>query len=309
MFGLHQRLAGLVVLCFCLAQSGALAWQEAGHKLVASIAYSELATRERAAVDAILKQHTNYSSWRAEFDRAQPSASLGQFVFMEASTWADKIRDSHNPDTHPEWHYINYPLRPPDFPEQPAPSRTNVVSAIEEAMAVLQDQNASRSGQAESLAWLIHLVGDIHQPLHCTSLFGGSFDSRDGDRGGNSFWIKLKEDSARPVKLHTLWDGLPGTGKDPDRLVKKAEEWKGAHRRRDYPANAFGGTAATWSQEGRRLALEQIYRPLPGLDGRESRPILAPADYFRDSKALAEAQVTLAGYRLADQIHLLLAGR
>jgi hypothetical protein len=298
----------LPVLLGFLGQARAIAWHETGHKLVAAIAYAELAARERTAIDVILKRHTNFQSWKAEFEHARPSLSLGQFIFMQASVWPDQIRDSHKPETHPEWHYIDYPLRPPGFPDEAAPNRPNVLSAIDQVSNVLTKHGASRQVQAESLAWLIHLVGDVHQPLHCSSLFGGPFKGREGDRGGNNFWVKLHEESARPVKLHTLWDGLPGSGKDPDRLAKKASEWMAAHPRNQFPAAAFAATPLAWSRESRQLSLDHAYLPLPTLDGRQAQPVVAPLDYFEKSKALAETQVTLAGYRLADQIRAILSG-
>ena len=173
----------------------------------------------------------------------------------------------------------------------------------------LQNERTGKRNKAECLSWLIHLVGDIHQPLHCSSLFGGPFRGKEGDRGGNSFWIRMREDSARPIKLHTLWDGLPGTGKDLDRLAKKAEELVGAHPRRDFPSHTFGTAPVEWSKESRRLSLEKAYQPLPSLDGTQAHPVVVPPDYFKNSKALAEERVTLAGYRLADQIHAQLAAR
>ena len=301
---------GFAVCVFVIAPSRMLAWHETGHKIVAAIAYNELDPRDRASVDSILKQHTNYRAWRGDFEAARTTLSEGQFVFMQASVWPDKIRDNNRPETHPEWHYIDYPLRPPEFPDLPAAHpKADVVSAIDGAVEALQNERTGKRNKAECLSWLIHLVGDIHQPLHCSSLFGGPFRGKEGDRGGNSFWIRMREDSARPIKLHTLWDGLPGTGKDPDRLAKKAEELVGAHPRGDFPSHTFGTAPVEWSKESRRLSLEKAYQPLPSLDGTQAHPVVVPPGYFTNSKALAEERVTLAGYRLADQIHAQLAAR
>jgi hypothetical protein len=287
-----------------------LAWHETGHKIIAAIAYNELSPRDQASVDSILKQHTRYQAWRVDFEAARTGVSEGQFVFMEASVWPDQIRDNNRPETHPEWHYINYPLRQPEFPDLPsAHPEADVVSAINGAVEELRNRRTAKRDKAESLSWLIHLVGDIHQPLHCSSLLGGPFREPDGDRGGNSFWVRMREDSARPVKLHALWDGLPGSGKDPDRLVKRAAELARTHPRGDFPPRAFGSAPVEWSREGRSLSLEKVYQPLPSLDGTQSHPVVVPPDYFKNSKALAEERVTLAGYRLAEEIRTLLAAR
>jgi hypothetical protein len=57
------------------------------------------------------------------------------------------------------------------------------------------------------LTWLLHLVGDIHQPLHCTAVFSEQFPN--GDKGGNDAFIRIR---SSPVKLHAFWDGLLGNG-------------------------------------------------------------------------------------------------
>src|SRR4051794_14840319 len=86
---------------FTLVAVPAPAWNDTGHKIVASIAYNELTPSGRIEVDTILKAHTNYNAWRAEHVSAHPNIDLGQFVFMQASTWPDEIRDNNDKKTHP----------------------------------------------------------------------------------------------------------------------------------------------------------------------------------------------------------------
>src|SRR5438093_830575 len=180
------------VVLLLSTQTHLLAWYDGGHQIVAAIAYKELTLEEQAAVDAILKSHTNYTSWRNDFASKPIGIELGQYVFMEASTWPDEIRDNNDPTTHPAWHYVDYPLRPPHFTDRPAPRpKDDVVFGIGKSTEVLENIHSNKRRQAEYLSWLIHLVGDIHQPLHCSSLFNSTFKGSEGDRGGNNFYVKL----------------------------------------------------------------------------------------------------------------------
>jgi hypothetical protein len=79
---------------------------------------------------------------------------------------------------------------------------------ITSSKETLLDEHADKEAQAEALSFLIHLVGDIHQPLHCSTLFNSTFKLPDGDRGGNNFMVKMKPTSANSVKLHTSGTAL-----------------------------------------------------------------------------------------------------
>jgi hypothetical protein len=160
--------------------------------------------------------------------------------------------------------------------------------------------------RAIPLAWIFHLVGDVHQPLHCTSLVTTTYPR--GDKGGNLFYIRVREGS-RPIPLHQLWDGLiMGTSRfqtvrnvaiklrnrpefAPDNLTELAE-----------------GRFDRWAQESFALAREVVYRTgtLPGSVNALAAPVL-PEGYTRQAKAVAERRIVLAGYRLADGLRKLIA--
>jgi len=301
----------LLTIMFLLGSPGwSLAWFDTGHKIVAAIAYEEFNADERAAIDAILKKHPSYMSWTNEFAARPREIGLGQFVFMEAGTWPDEIRDNDDPRTHPAWHYIDYPLRPPHFPDKPAPQPDDdVVFGIKKSAEILENIHSAKRRQAEHLSWLIHLVGDIHQPLHCSSLFNNTFKAPEGDRGGNSFYVKMQTNSANPVKLHALWDGLVGTGSDADNLLKKARNFVSKNARSGFPPGTFTATPLQWSKEGRQLSLSRAYEPLPALDGTKLHPVVVPPGYLDGIRDLAQKQVSLAGYRLADLLRAILAVR
>jgi hypothetical protein len=95
---------------------------------------------------------------------------------MRSSTWPDEIRRSGNQYDYPNWHFIDYPLRPPAFPLEPSPKPTDdVLFGVAQCERTLSDTNADPELRAVYLSYLIHLIGDMHQPLHCASLFTDAY--------------------------------------------------------------------------------------------------------------------------------------
>jgi hypothetical protein len=96
------------------------AWGAAGHQLIAAEAYRELSPQLKAQAIEVLKAHPDYQKWSNAY---HPNANFNQFayVFIRCSTWPDEIRRTGNQYDHPNWHFIDYPLRPPGFPLSPTP--------------------------------------------------------------------------------------------------------------------------------------------------------------------------------------------
>jgi hypothetical protein len=95
---------------------------------------------------------------------------------MRASTWPDEIHHRGNPYDHPDWLFVDYPLKPPLFPVEPGPEPNNdALYGIAQAKKALADSKTSPEERAVYLSWLIHLVGDMHQPLHCGTIFDSTF--------------------------------------------------------------------------------------------------------------------------------------
>ena len=89
------------------------------------------------------------------------------------------------------------------------PPVTNAVERLTALEAQLKSTTVDMTNRAIALCWYLHLMGDLHQPLHCASWFSAEFPGNDGDRGGNGVAI---QPHGAPVKLHSFWDGLLGTG-------------------------------------------------------------------------------------------------
>ena len=300
------RIALISLTLLTASAFSASAWNGTGHKIVAAIAYANLSEAEQKQVDKILKKHPNYSDWKAS--HTNDAIPLGLEVFMLASTWPDEIRNYKDPATHADWHFIDYPLRAPfRFRAAPNPD-DNVVYGIGKCEDILTDDHTTLQVQAEYLSFLIHFVGDAHQPLHCSTLFDTTFNTPEGDRGGTHFYVKMQATSKNAVKLHTLWDGLLGSGNDTKSLNEKAGKLMQAYpARADEFDEAIAKTPVEWSKESRALALKAGYKPLPSLDGTRSQPVVLPADYHSKARETAEKQVVRAGYRLASRIKAVLA--
>ena len=283
------------------SRSASWAWSSPGHMVIAAIAYRDFSAAEKDRIAEILRHHPDYERWKGNYTPDVPNLDLETFIFMRASTWPDEIRRKGNPYDHPEWHFIDYPLEPPAFPEKPGPSPTNdILYGIAQSEKMLRDQNSSPEVRAIYLSWLIHLVGDIHQPLHCSTLVNDDYPAPIGDKGGNSFYVRLAEAA---VNLHSIWDKALGGTVNPRTQFNYAIGICAEYPQVNLPELSKDKTPESWSKESRAIAIESGYLRgnLNGSKQRESAPAL-PEKYTQNLKTIAERQAALSGYRLANEI-------
>ncbi len=286
------------IVGFALLQLNVFGWLGGGHVAIAAEAFRQLPPEMKAQAYEVLKAHPDYAKWEKAY-HPNPNFDLAAYVFMRSSTWPDDIRRSGSQYDHPNWHFIDYPLRPPAFPLEPGPKPTDdILFALAQCETTLSDTNASPELRAAYLSWLIHLVGDIHQPLHCASLFTDAYPK--GDRGGNDFYVTPAQHG---VRLHGIWDGLLGTSVNPQAQWKYAITIDTEYPRTALPELTAHTTPKAWSLESRELAIEKGYLrgELKGSTNADSAPAL-PEDYTKAAKVVAEHQAALAGYRLADEV-------
>ncbi len=298
-----SRFAVALVVCVSLQ-----AWNAAGHRTIAYIAYSRLSPQTRARLDTLLQSHPDYPRWVRDI----PPAERPLAAFLHASVWADEIRLDpayHNepreappstqaPDQfrHQNWHYVDEPLAGgfaevhiddslnPSWHDAP-----NVVTQIRAMEAILSNRSNSAAARAWALAWLLHLVGDIHQPLHCASRYTPGPDGRmENDAGGNR--IRL---AASDHNLHAFWDDLLGFD-DSLASVKQMGEGLAAAT----PPAKGRSNERDWQAEGARLDQAIVY---PGLAYAKSRStgLEVSPEYRRVALAVAGQRVAVAGDRLA----------
>jgi hypothetical protein len=189
---------------------------------------------------------------------------------------------------------------------QPPAKQENVVNQL--AVCVDKIRNGPDEERTVYLTWLFHLVGDIHQPLHCTAVYSERFP--DGDKGGNLALIRIRPGS---VNLHSFWDGLLGAGitaGDIGKAVQEIEsvlESRAADVRKELGAHQ---TFESWAREGEELSRRVVYlngelKVAVSRGGRAKRDEgapEAPADYAGNCGRVARVQVGKAGLRLADQL-------
>ncbi|HMP02144.1 MAG TPA: S1/P1 nuclease [Gemmatales bacterium] len=302
-------------LAALLLTAAAGAWNKAGHMVSGAIAYHVLKADHPetvANVVALLGQHPDYDRhWRGRLEASYvESEERDLYLFMLAARWADDARDDarHYPagENRDRWHYVNLPVRvPARFPATP-PDSNNIMRAFATNSARVRELAASPADRAVALTWIFHLVGDVHQPLHVASLFSARFPS--GDRGGNRFYIRVREDRAA-INLHQFWDDLIiGT----DRFQNTRNLAIELRLRPDFQRPKLTELAETsfdlWaSRESFALAVNEAYRDgtLVGGTSRSDAPVL-PEDYPSRAKSAAERRIILAGYRLAAVLHELM---
>ena len=204
---------------------------------------------------------------------------LGSESLEGASFWADEYRHDY-PETG-AWHYIDIPFG--DFRinmERECPQRQCVIGKTEEFLAVLKDRNADRSAKVEALKFVIHFVGDLHQPLHCED---------DGDNGRDARHVIF---DGHPDYLHWVWDTglLQHINRDPQALAEELERRITAQDVAEWEK----GSVMDWANEGHQIAQAVAYGRL----GNGS-PAPITAAYERQAEPVIELQLEKAGMRLS----------
>lgn len=256
-------------LCLSALSMGAIpagAWGVLGHQVIASLAEDMLTPKAKAEVVKILAP-------------AGGSTSLASI-----SVWADDVK-SLRPNTR-AWHYITIQIKDTGAKADPARADTpNVVTALERQLAILRKPAADRYAREEALKWVVHLVGDLHQPLHA---------GEDRDKGGNLMQVRVNR---RAHNLHAVWDyvllerlKLPA---DSLRLLLEREIaaepiWLDRNAQgtpRDWAKASHALAAACYLQHGKPLR--------KGIKQQLER------DYLREATLTSLSQIKLAGARLA----------
>ncbi|MFA5685032.1 MAG: S1/P1 nuclease [Lysobacteraceae bacterium] len=263
-----MRKTGFLLLAWlCLATTPAQAWTAFGHRLVGELAQSRLSPAAQAQVDALL------------------ATEQGADTLAGIAAWADSVRDLPAYRATAPLHYVNFrDARCQYRPQRDCPRGDCVVAALARHAKLLADEGNPVPVRLEALKFVVHLVGDIHQPLHA--------GHRD-DRGGNRFQVNL---AGKGSNLHAVWDFdlLTSAG-----LGFAAYRQRLAPRLAQTPAGALDPRA--WAEESCKLLdAEAIYPPRPGK---------LPADYLDRHRPLAEQRIVLAAARLADLLEQALAER
>lgn len=305
--GIYLKTACLFCLALSLAGSAALAWDPIGHMLVSQIAYGQLTPAAKERVEKSL----------AAFNQKEQAA----YTFVTAACWMDDIRAKTK--EYNTWHYVNLPFTPEGTP---VPEDTPNVVWAGELMENIIAGKAAHPGidRDQALVMLIHLVGDVHQPLHATS--------RMGDAGGNKVTITNLTDPASDLlfskggNLHFFWDSAyRRVFRDGDATVSYAgliyprEEPIAGHDAamplvtenaallvKNHPLESLAlpeGGMKEWALESHRLGYSLGYQQLPG--GESANPVTLDQAYVDKARERAQQRTVAAGHRLAGLLNRL----
>ena len=247
-----------------LLPTNAFAWGYTGHRIVAEIAEQFLEPETAHQIRDLL-------------------AVENVTTLAEVSTWADQIR-MQRPETAP-WHYVNIPVHPPEGdPDgydaaRDCPNGACVVAKIGQFARVLVDRKVPERQRLEALKYLVHFIGDVHQPLHA---------SNNRDRGGNEVPVAFL---GRQTNLHAVWDsGIiepavkgdeRGYAMQLTRRITQAElsQWS-------------QGDPISWANESHDVATSSVY-------GELQHAGALPDSYEAQALPIVNEQLERAGVRLA----------
>ncbi|MDP1604668.1 MAG: S1/P1 nuclease [Legionella sp.] len=260
--------AGLLLL---IINTHAYSWNSLGHRLIAQIAYDNLNSDTKNL----------YNNYNHNLDKVYGARNL-----VNAAPWLDSLRYLNELWLQP-MHYIDIPFSR-DGTALIQPDATNAVSAIEKATSVLKNKKASPYDKGFSLRILLHVVGDIHQPMHGVSEFSSRHPG--GDMGGNLFHL-----AANPVgtNLHSYWDNAGGWLKGKKHYSRTNLAKRASSIEKHWPCDSFsmGVNPKRWAHESYQLAVNKAYTIKVGQKPSKS--------YQRMVRQLSEQRIAIAGCRLA----------
>jgi hypothetical protein len=253
----------------CFQITSSFAWNATGHRLIAEMAYPHMTIHAQQM----------FHRYNDAVNKVYRPAS-----FINAAIWLDQVR-------HQEiaWfsalHYVNVPFTDDGSP-LPVPQEINAIWAIEKSMRILSNKYATDFDKGVALRIILHVVGDLHQPLHAATKVSATHPH--GDQGGQLVPIYK---SAIANNLHAYWDSGGGllTSKehqhDQEVLAHLVLVWPCQTNMVDiHPEN--------WAKESHDLAVNVAYKKLP------KNHIPDPA-YQRWAQNISEQQLASAGCRLA----------
>jgi S1/P1 Nuclease len=288
------RMRRFAVFCaltaLCASAPRAFAWGDEGHEVIARVAEHFLTPAAHGAVERIL---------------AGDDSGLVANDMADEATWADKYRDSDRDGarvrykTTRDWHFADLEIRgvadlsrachgrpqlPAGRPASEGPAEDCVVDKIEQFSAELADPHTAARERRLALQFLLHLVGDLHQPLHA---------SDDHDQGGNR---KLADGPGLPESnLHRLWDGAFVERLGPN-ATAIAQRLIAGISAADLVQWALG-TPDDWARETYAVSRAHAYGLLPAPGGSQLYHL--SAEYVSDATEITARQLSKAGVRLA----------
>lgn len=275
----------LAVLLFLAAPAqNTRAFGPEGHRMVADIAAGYLNPKAREQVLLLLK-----------YDRLADGQPSDRHTLGEIAFWADEIRDVAWGKRYGAWHYDDVPLcEEPDYSTYCRNGRC-ASAQIAQHLELLGKGTGPSRRRNEALKWVVHLMGDIHQPLHAATRH---------DRGGNTVQVSFFGERDNPpygtINLHAIWDV---------HIVRRLIADRGGERAitsadvEEPVRAAWGqGSFADWVGESHAVARDFVYQmlPVPSSCSQKIHEVVAiDQAYYSKAAPILETQIRKAGIRLA----------
>jgi len=324
-----QRSVAVAIACavYLGFSSPAMGWGDTGHQVVALRAWRLLSPSERHWAVELLKHHPRYDK---EFAKAVPPGASDEermlWAFEYGAIWPDYIWPVRATEPaffakyqHSSWHSINEPLfldatNPPAIPTpHPATNAStfSIKEALPNAIRQLTNKNLSAEDRAVALCWVIHLVGDLHQPCHSTTLFSRRFTGPEGDHVATK--LSVETPTGQNATMHHLWDDGLGTTNDLSTLTRIVQELEKDPVLQSSQLNELrdGSTVTSWIAESHDCAVRYVYTPevRAAIAEQEAapkakfKPVPLSESYLATMRQVCQRRGALAGYRLAKIIH------
>lgn len=275
------------VLLLAVAAGEALAWGEEGHRMVGAIADRHLSPAAKRQVEALLRG-----------DRLADGQPSYRRTLGEVAYWADEIKDYPKGKARAKWHYDDTPVCGLGDYERYCRNGRCASAQLANQIEILGDASSPYRQRNEALKWIVHLAGDIHQPLHAADRH---------DRGGNTVQVSFFGQRDNPpygsLNLHAVWD--------VHMLRRLVAERGGEAAIVNAPIAASDaaawqrGSITDWMDESNQLARSFVYPALPvkfSCSGHIEGVLALDRDYYSKAAPVIETQIRKAGVRLA---HLL----
>ena len=255
-----QRVPFFLLLLIGMLPSVASAWGPSGHRMVATLAEQQVDARTHAEIQHLL-------------------GILGASSLADIANWADEIRSDPTQRelsrATSRLHYVNFSDSSCHYePTKICVNEACVVGAISRYTAVLGDRSTTDVMRAGALRFLVHLVGDAHQPLHA---------GYRPDRGGNNYQVRF---NGKGSNLHAIWDSQI--------LASRHLRWKDyAHRLERPPVSDTNQDPVDWAEQSCRITHDEGFYP---------RGRTIDKAYLDRMRPIAERQIQLAGKHLAETL-------
>jgi hypothetical protein len=326
----------LVILASALlaCASGVHAWDHPAHMTTAAIAFAEIERARPELIEKIglvLMRHPDPPPfWVAAGDAT--GKERARRMFIEAARWPDDAKWTMH--DRPTWHSARWAIVAKDAPPEAkaaAEARKGkpagqAIEALVLNSAMLSSAETSPTERASALSWVLHLVGDIHQPLHVSDHFSKKFPT--GNAAGTLEYVAdpLGEST---IPLHMLWDSNTLRKTKLEEIDRNAQEFVKKYPRSSFPELAAQGEPDVfrkWARESYKVAVDFAYGygietvadpdkdqdpdkvvkkmvkfALEGISPVKEAPEV-PAEYWEQLQSVAHRRITLAGYRIADLI-------